>query len=256
MSALTKDKVSVSYVIDRHGHIYELFDPKYWAYHLGMGAVGGNKLNSSRSIGIELSNYGPLTLRGNNLETAYSQVSYKDNGVLKKTPIDVYCTTDQTNAYNKLNSPFRGNSYFASITDEQYGALKELVDYLCNEFSIPKQYLPDDSRYNAFTSTTEASTFSGITSHVNYRIDGKWDVGPDFDFSKLNDKVDPIPEPTIIPIAEPVEVKTDIVVPSIPNVQKTQPTQNKQVTTPKQGIIGFILKLIRDYINKRFNIQV
>lgn len=219
MGALTKaEKVSVSYVVDRSGHIYELFDPKYWSYHLGMGSVGGNKSNSSRSIGIELSNYGPLTLRGSNLETVYSQVSYKDAGVLKKAPLDVYCTVNQTDSYIKLPTPFRGNSYFASYSQPQYEALKELLEYICTTYSIPKTFIPIEKRYDIFATPEEASSFSGITSHVNYRPSGKWDIGPDFNWDKIEKDVvdgqEPVdqpvptqPEPVVShvqPITEPV----------------------------------------------------
>ena len=39
----TKDNcVSVSYVVDRSGRIYEMFPDTEWSYHLGSGAVGGN----------------------------------------------------------------------------------------------------------------------------------------------------------------------------------------------------------------------
>ena len=78
MAALTKkgNHMSVAYVVARNGIIYELFDPKYWSYHLGRGSVGGNGYNSKESVAIELSNYGPLKAVGSNLETMYSEVDY------------------------------------------------------------------------------------------------------------------------------------------------------------------------------------
>ena len=39
--------LSVPFVIGRNGNIYNLFPSKYWAYHLGRGAIGGNKTRSS-----------------------------------------------------------------------------------------------------------------------------------------------------------------------------------------------------------------
>ena len=38
--------VSVPYLIARNGTVYELFDPDCWAYHLGKGAAGGNKIQT------------------------------------------------------------------------------------------------------------------------------------------------------------------------------------------------------------------
>ncbi len=35
-------EVSVPFVIARSGHIYNLWKSKYWSYHLGPGAIGGN----------------------------------------------------------------------------------------------------------------------------------------------------------------------------------------------------------------------
>ena len=245
MGALTKaEKVSVSYVVDRSGHIYELFDPKYWSYHLGMGSVGGNKSNSSRSIGIELSNYGPLTLRGNNLETAYSQVSYKDAGVLKKTPMDVYCTVDHTDSYVKLPTPFRGNSYFASYSQPQYEALKELLEYLCTTYSIPKTFIPIETRHNVFSTPEEASSFSGISSHVNYRPSGKWDIGPDFNWDLIEKDAVVTPEP----VAQPVPTQPEPVVQPAqqPVPQPVQPQTPPQVT----GIIQMIIKIIMKLFNR------
>lgn len=253
MGALTKaEKVSVSYVVDRSGHIYELFDPKYWSYHLGMGSVGGNKSNSSRSIGIELSNYGPLTLRGNNLETAYSQVSYKDAGILKKTPIDVYCTADQTDAYTKLPTPFRANSYFASYSQPQYEALKELIEYLCTTYSIPKEFIPLETRHNVFATPEEASSFSGISSHVNYRPSGKWDMGPDFKWDLIEKDVVVTPEPVDQPVPTQPEPVVSPVQPITESVAQPQrPTlQSPPPKLEVTGIIQMIIKLIMKLFNR------
>ena len=247
MGSLTKDgKVSVSYVVDRSGHIYELFDPKYWSYHLGMGSVGGNKSNSSRSIGIELSNYGPLTLRGNNLETSYSQVSYKDAGVLKKTPIDVYCTVDQTDAYTKLTTPFRANSYFATFAQPQYEALRELVEHLCLSFNIPKTFISIENRHNVFATPEEASAYTGISSHVNYRPSGKWDIGPDFKWDKIEKDVVTTPE-----VTQPVQIPTEPVVQSVVE-PVTQPQSVAPSIQPQQlnGFIQIILKFLMRLFGK------
>lgn len=176
--------VSVSYLIARSGIIYELFDPHYWSYHLGKGTIGGNKVNSSRSIGIELSNMGPLTNINGALETVYSRKSYASNGITKTTAPDVYCTTNDLSAFTKLDVPYRTYQYFAAYTDYQYIALNKLVRRLSNQFNIPLVYVNESNRYGAFKESV-ATTFSGICSHVNYRIDGKWDVGPDFKWDRI-----------------------------------------------------------------------
>ncbi len=71
LGALTKKNwhVSVAFLIARDGTIYQLHPADRWSHHLGPDALGGNKKRSSRSIGIELSNYGWLDKKGKGLET-------------------------------------------------------------------------------------------------------------------------------------------------------------------------------------------
>jgi N-acetylmuramoyl-L-alanine amidase len=176
------NKVSVNYVISRDGVIYELFDPKYWAYHLGRGASGGNKVNSSTSISIELCNIGPLSVHGDRLVTSYSTESRKD----------YYCYLSENEYYTKCD--YRGYEYFASFPNEQYKALKYLLDYLCDEFDIPYEFVELGKRHDTFTAS-EAKAFKGICTHVNFRSSGKYDLGPFFDWSKLSrDILEPINE--------------------------------------------------------------
>lgn len=250
-SLTTKDNhVSVSYVIARSGEVYELFDPKYWSYHLGTGAVGGNKPNSQRSIAIEMSNYGPLTLRGEDLETIYSQVTYKDsNGDTKKTKKDVYCTLDEPEYYSIVEDGYRGYKYFASFTPEQYKALNNLLDYLCIEHNIPKTFLDEDKRYETFASTSEAKEFKGICTHVNFRKAGKWDLGPDFAWEKITgEEVEAESEEISLeslmnPVTEPVVEKPVVDEPIVPTPAPT-PVVEEQ---PKKKIswLSALLKLFR-----------
>lgn len=183
LASLTKkgNHMSVSYVVARNGIIYEIFDPKYWSYHLGRGSIGGNAVGSKESIGIELSNFGPLNLVGDNLETIYSQLEYTNsNGVLTKSPKDIYCQKSNIGLYDVVPGGLRGYEYFASYTDKQVNSTKVLVEYLCNKFNIPKQLIPESNRYDVFSSSNESREYAGICSHINFRKSGKWDVGPNF----------------------------------------------------------------------------
>ncbi len=164
--------VSVAYVIARDGAIYQLFDPSFWSYHLGPGSIGGNKTQSSATIGIELSNYGPLMRNGNDLETIYSLATKRD----------VYCTLDDREQYLNLPELYRNRSYYASCTDAQYDSLILLLRHLTHQFSIPREFLPLSDRYVA---TNAVLAHKGIVSHVNYRADGKWDFGPAFNWDRL-----------------------------------------------------------------------
>ncbi|TPN86974.1 N-acetylmuramoyl-L-alanine amidase [Aquimarina algicola] len=163
-------RVSTPFIIARNGKILNLWSSAYWSYHLGSGAVGGNTRGSKRTIGIELSNIGFLKKRNDRLVTVYS-----DN--------DVYCNMDQTQFYTKLATPYRGEQYYATFTKQQYNSLILLLQYLTSEYNIPKAFLPEDQRYEI--GTNDLVNFEGIVSHVNYRVSGKWDIGPAFDWNTV-----------------------------------------------------------------------
>lgn len=179
VSSLAKQDIhmSVQYLIARDGTVYEFFDPKYWSYHLGKGAVGGNSVCSKESIGIELSNIGPLTLKGATLYNVYGSP---------------YCNLTDINQYKHLPNGFRGYEYFATFTDAQYISLNSLISFLCNEFNIPRNFLSEDKRVNVFSSTIESRNYSGICTHVNFRATGKYDLGPDFEWERITSDSSPI----------------------------------------------------------------
>lgn len=163
---LTRQRVSVAYVLARDGTVYELFDPKYWSYHLGRGATGGNQKNSKSSIGIEISNFGPLTLS-------------EDKTFLKTWSDKSYCRIDQTEAYVHVKEGYRGHYYFATYTDAQYRALDSLITNICREHNILRRLPPVDQRGINLNQIGE-----GIWSHENFRAD-KLDVGPAFDWMRV-----------------------------------------------------------------------
>jgi peptidoglycan hydrolase-like protein with peptidoglycan-binding domain len=75
-------RVGTQYVIGRRssssddkswdGKILRAFDDKYWAYHLGISR--NSRMLNSRSIGIEICNYGPLTLNNNGVFFNYVNI--------------------------------------------------------------------------------------------------------------------------------------------------------------------------------------
>lgn len=160
--------MSVHFVVGRNGVAYQLFNTGFWAYHLGKSAAGGNTVNSKRSIAIEVSNIGPLTKKGTTLLDCYGKP---------------YCELSESSYYTKLATAFRGYQYFASFTTHQYATLKNMLSHFCTKWNIPKTFLPEAKRYNVFEA--EAATYRGICSHVNYRADGKTDIGPAFDWAAL-----------------------------------------------------------------------
>ncbi len=172
LTSESRGHVSTAFVVGRAGTIYQLFSSAAWSYHLGRNALGGNGNQSKLSIGIEISNYGPLIKKGNNLETVYSKANRKD----------VYCTMDDTEQYIKLDKAFRGYKYYAAFTDEQYHNIILLLRYLTKSYEIPRTFVGKTERF----STTRASSadMEGIMSHVNFRTD-KIDIGPAFDWERV-----------------------------------------------------------------------
>jgi len=166
-ATLTRDKVSTAYLLGRTGFVGELFNPRYYAYHLGPNVVGGNKIRSQRTIAIELSNFGPLKEHATNPDILVDMWDFP------------YCMKSDTEYY--VECPYRGHKYYATYTDAQMKALDSLLLKLCREFNIPHTFLPPNERMKVQTKVPSA----GIVSHVNYRKD-KTDVSPAFDYFKIS----------------------------------------------------------------------
>lgn len=181
LSALTRQDyhVSVPFVIGRDGTIYQLYSSKYWSGNIGKGIGNTGNAQDKCTIGIEISNYGYLAEREGKLETYYSRLKDKQGRV---APVDVYCSLDEREAYQKLATPYRNQAYYATYTQEQYDSLIVLLRYLTAQYHIPRQFLPEPQRY---TATNDVLNFRGIVSHVNYRDTGKWDIGPAFDWNRV-----------------------------------------------------------------------
>ncbi len=191
--------VSVAFVIGRNGIIYQLFSSKLWSGHIGkgIGNTGTGNAQDKMTIGIELSNYGYLTKKDENLETYYSRQK-DDRG--HTGPVDIYCSLADVAAYKKLNKSFRGQSYYSTFTDRQYDSLVILLRYLTAQYDIPRQFLQDPLRYQAGDHVLQ---FRGIVSHVNYRVDGKWDIGPAFEWEKV---ISGVKAPAYTPLFEGIEI--------------------------------------------------
>lgn len=184
IAALTKadSHISVSYVVDRSGNIYELFPDNFWSYHLGNGAIGGNTNMSKQSIGIEVSNYGPLSEKDGNMVDAYG---------------NTYCTTWETNYYERRD--YRGKTAFATMPNGQICAVAALIEYLCDKHSIPMTFSCTDE---VFRTADEALSFEGIFMHSNVRKDKfDWPMCDAIE-SIMVRCVPPLPEPEPEPPGE------------------------------------------------------
>lgn len=169
IDTLTKpnNHVSVAFVIARNGTILNLWPSKFWSYHVGPGAQGGNKEMSSRSVAIEISNIGCLNKTPSGLATEYSSK-------------DIYCEEAEETFFTKIPA-YREREYFATFTEKQYDAIIQLLRFLTAKYAIPAAFLPPEKRYGI---AEDVAKFRGITSHVNYRKD-KCDIGPAFDWDRV-----------------------------------------------------------------------
>lgn len=142
----------------KDGDLVQAFSSKYWAWHLGVnnsnmppGSEDRTILNS-QAIGIELCNWGHLTLRDGKFRTY----------------------TNQTIPVNELidfgDEPYRDHRYYHKYTNAQIETLRELLLYLGDTYNIPLCYKGDqifDLDQRAFEGE------SGIWTHTSVRAGGE-----------------------------------------------------------------------------------
>ena len=112
------------------GQVIQGFSSKHWAYHLGLKAdlfatnqvpyISLDKL----SIGIEICNWGQLSLREDKYYTYVNSV----------VPADEVCV---------LEKPYKGYRYFHNYTDAQIQSVKELLLLWKEKYNIPLAYNED-----------------------------------------------------------------------------------------------------------------
>ena len=181
IASLTKENnhMSVPYVVDRLGNIYRLFDDSFWSYHLGSAAIGGNQIMSKASIGIEISNYGPLKLKDDKFVDAYGNTYCSDMGYVDAVS-------------------YRGYSYYAKMTAKQTDAVAHLLAYISEKHGIPLEF--KDYIGEVFDTPEDAVNFRGVFCHSNVRSD-KFDLPPEMtlqivdSLKRMNEKPEPEPEP-------------------------------------------------------------
>ena len=166
----TQERVATAYLVDLDGHIYEVFDPTFWACHLGVAAAHNpGYRQDKRSIGIEIVNWGGLKLDpGEQLNCWPKQYRTR------------YCGANEKARY--VGKSFRGIDYFAAFPEAQQAAVCRLTRSLCDQFAIPKQIPSDAQRDRLDWSYYE--NYKGVASHQNFHAE-KTDIGPAFDWERL-----------------------------------------------------------------------
>ncbi len=157
----TPSHIATAYIVERDGTIYEVFDPRDWAYHLGLKGTRGAV--DKRSIGIEMASEGGLKEAGGQL--------YKFDRVSSGTKF--------SGEFYKHPAQWRGYQYFAAYTPKQMESVIELTRHLLDAFAIPRQTPTNHLDYNE-----DLKIFRGVVGHHHLRRD-KSDLHPGFDWKTL-----------------------------------------------------------------------
>lgn len=160
-----RKRIATAFIVERDGTIYEVFDPRYWAYHLGLSGTGGRV--DRRSIGIEMASEGGLKEQNG---TLYKFDRVNPQHVFQGEPYD-------------HGSPWRGYRYFAAYTPEQTDAVIQLTNHLCDTFSVPRRTPTDHLSFD-----DDLYDYRGVIGHHHVRRD-KSDVHPGFDWNRLVENV-------------------------------------------------------------------
>lgn len=160
-------RIGTAFLMDRDGTAYEIFDPKFWAWHLGVKDIEIEK----RSIGIEICNWGQLTEKDGHLYT-WSGKNLGDVEVLVRNAKVVHFAT-----------PWRGGEWYEAYTQDQIDGVCNLVPYLCEKYEIPKA-LPAKRNLTRDADLPKWIDYRGVLHHAMLRKD-KSDLTPNFVFEEL-----------------------------------------------------------------------
>jgi N-acetyl-anhydromuramyl-L-alanine amidase AmpD len=149
-------RIATDYVVKTDGMIFDVFDPKCWAFYLGLKGTNGTV--DKRSIGIEIGSEGGLTQR-NPSPYCFDKVSER---------------TRFTQDHYQHPELWRGFRFFDAYSDAQATAVADLINLLCDQFKIPRK-----TPANHFDADDTYRTFEGIIGHHHVRPD-KSDVHPGF----------------------------------------------------------------------------
>lgn len=158
----TPERVGTPYIIDRNGVIIECFDPKYWAYHLGI--TGDDNYHEMHSINIELVSCGKL---------------YKDGNLFKFYPLypnTMYPKIIPSEEVYEFKKSWKGHTLYHKYTDIQIQALQELLKYILNLFPTIRINFPLGKFYE-FDQDVIDKHLTGLWSHSTVRAD-KDDIYP------------------------------------------------------------------------------
>lgn len=157
-------RVGTAYVIDTDGTIYQFFDDKYWAFHLGKGV----DLQYEKSfIGIEIVSEGGLTPKWNGTTMERNMELYSFGGEQK-----------HRSEFVDVGRDWRGYRFFDQYEPQQISSVMELVNHLCTKHNIQRTMQSNLWEANSH------NLKNGIITHAQVRAD-KTDVHPLFPTDQL-----------------------------------------------------------------------
>lgn len=168
--------VATSYVVGKEleapgqtSLVCQFFDPKYWAWHLGVGSKW-----EKHAIGIEIVNEGPLMRKGDSLYWPWGN----------DWPVE-YCDLSETHKYVHHPAVVNGEAveYWALFPEEQCLNVFRLVRHLRDQFDLPNFIMNDPMEFEGRDAMFD---IKGICSHANFRKD-KFDIGPAFPWEAMRE---------------------------------------------------------------------
>ena len=157
----TPERVGTPYIIDRNGVTIEAFDPKMWAFHLGI--IGDDNYFERHSVNIELVSCGRL---------------YYQSGQFIFYPLypnTMYPRVIPESEVYEFKKPWRGHSFYHKYSDEQVLAAKDLLGHILDTFpTIKIEPIKDFYEYNPKVITDH---IPGMWAHSTVRPD-KDDIFP------------------------------------------------------------------------------
>jgi N-acetyl-anhydromuramyl-L-alanine amidase AmpD len=160
----TPPRIATAYIVERDGTIFEVFDPRFWAFHLGV--VGDGNRIDRRSIGIEIASEGALSKDGDDFFAFRAPGSDSGGSRFEGEVLT-------------LDEPYRNESHFAAYTREQVDSVIELVDHLCSVFGILRRTPADPLAFDPAN-----VGFRGVSGHHHVRSD-KTDLHPGFPWADM-----------------------------------------------------------------------
>lgn len=190
------ERVGTAFIVERDGEIFQVFEPHYWAHHLGLRHERNRELNM-HSIGIEMASEGALR-SGEELNQVLRSKRFAvrfDESFLYAFDIDIDPERPATQWFSRarrlyhiendkgkyLQTKFRGYDYFDAYNEEQVLSVFWLTRYLSEIFPTILLALPTGDRTRFDQSLFD---FKGVLGHHNVRPD-KSDLHPGWPWTRM-----------------------------------------------------------------------